>query len=54
MRAGESAVSVVQPLKAFLMCLTEAEDDGRIALFLDPASRQARLSYQVAVEEERV
>ena len=26
---GDSAVSVVQPFLTFLMCLTEAEDDGR-------------------------
>ena len=44
---GDSAVSVVQPLHSFLMCLTEAEDDGRVALSIDEKTGVASLSYQL-------
>ena len=44
---GDSAVSVVQPLHTFIHCLTEAEEDGRVALYVDDKSGQAHLSYQL-------
>jgi chromosome transmission fidelity protein 1 len=44
---GDSAVSVVQPFLSFLMCLTEAEGDGRIALYREEKTGQAKLSYQL-------
>jgi Rad3-related DNA helicase len=40
-------VCVEQPFQSFLMCLTEEEDDGRIALHRDEATGQAQLSYQL-------
>jgi chromosome transmission fidelity protein 1 len=44
---SDSAVSVVQPFLSFLMCLTEAEGDGRIALYREEKTGQAKLSYQL-------
>jgi chromosome transmission fidelity protein 1 len=47
LEGGEGSASVVQPLHQFLTCLTDLEEEGRVAVYRDEATGRLRLSYQL-------